>query len=458
MPLLRRNVLGPEKRNPCTHMTMTRLYDPYGSFKCSLCHKHPNIGWLYRCTQDTGGFLPESDFTDEPMPPRGRALGRDVAAQSLSASIVRAMGEGQYTGQEVRKLMEPKEKVKDSLLSQLEPDEHRPATASTFTTASTVSSDGDRTLSTLPQSTTFSTNSSAELDEEIKAAYDWKELQKVWMSEPSIPPPTPRPKPATPANALPPAPRLPYMQACNVKICPTCRPTYRERAYQSLDEVLNAPTQLPPFWELQNRRVSDARLVAGIGLPKVGRSRFYAQTDPAMLQSFHSVPDMMMDHPAAEEEEYQNIRESYVAGDTTERHHPRYDYTGPSSSTRTGFRQTVRKALARARLEDSASTHSSINNSESAESRAPPSLPLIFRRRRSRAHISSFAETHGGRIVDTSSLQDSVMLMLATNTPLPHTPTLGGFQFGPGVGCHRGSARVNERGDSLQSVDIISQI
>ena len=50
------------------------------------------------------------------------------------------------------------------------------------------------------------------------------------------------------------------------------------------------------------------------------------------------------------------------------------------------------------------------------------SRPHIFRRPRSRPTLS-FVETHG-QLVDTSSLQDSVMLMLATNTPLPHTPTM----------------------------------
>ncbi|KIW86105.1 hypothetical protein Z517_01499 [Fonsecaea pedrosoi CBS 271.37] len=452
MPLLRRNILSPERRNPCTHMTMTRLYDPYGSFKCSLCHKHPNIGWLYRCTQDTGGFLPESDFTDEPVIPKGRTLGRDVNNQSLSNSIIKAIGQGQYTRQEVKKLIEQKERVRDLVLGQQEQDESRPTTASTFTTASTTSSDADGTVASLPQSTTFSTNSSTELDEEIKAAYDWKELQKVWMSEPSIPPPTPRPQPSTPAHFPQQHARLPYIQPCTFKICPTCRPTYRERAYQSLNQVLNKPIEFPPDWELQNRRVSDARVVAKMGVPKLPQPRFYAQTDPATLQSFHSIPDIVVDHP---DPEYRNMRRSFLMIDNAERRQHN-DYTCPSSSTRSGFRQTVRKALAKARIEDSTSTNSSTNDSEPGDSESQP-RSLIFRRRRGRTPILSFAETHGGRVVDTSSLQDSVMLMLATNTPLPNTPTLAGFQCGPSMGYSGGSGPVNNHENCLRSVDIISQ-
>ncbi|KIW90719.1 uncharacterized protein Z519_08502 [Cladophialophora bantiana CBS 173.52] len=457
MPLLRTNTLGPERRNPCTHMTMTRLYDPHGSFKCSLCHKHPNIGWLYRCTQDTGGFLPESDFTDEPALPRGRALGQEVTSHSLSSPIIKAIGEGQYTPQEVKKVIEQKEMVRDLVLSPLEPDESRPATASTFTTASTSSSTDDHgTFSTLPQSTTFSTNSSTELDEEIKAAYDWKELQKVWMSEPSIPPPAPRPKPSAPADPLPQQHRLPCVQLCSFKICPTCRPTYRERAYQSLEEVLNSPIELPPIWELQNRRVSDSRIVAGIGLPKLSQSRFYAQTNPATLQSIHSIPGIISDHRDAEDE-YQCTREAYLTGASTETY-PHRNNCSPATGTRDNFRQTVRKALARARLEDSASTNPNTNNSESGESQDQPSRSSIFRRRRSDTPTLSFAEAHGGRVVDTSSLQDSVMLMLATNTPLPHTPTMAGYQLGRGIGHRRVSDPLGDDGPCLQGVDVIRQI
>lgn len=34
----------------CTHMTTTRIYNP--QFRCSLCFKPGEFGWLYRCTQD----------------------------------------------------------------------------------------------------------------------------------------------------------------------------------------------------------------------------------------------------------------------------------------------------------------------------------------------------------------------------------------------------------------------
>lgn len=475
MPLIRKAVLSPERRNPCTHMTMTRIYDVYGSFKCIVCQKHPSIGWLYRCTQDTGGFLPESEFTDHPSHRRSR-LDREVATHSLSSSVIRAIGEGHYTDDQVKRLIDLKEGVRELVMSQHSED-GRPATSSTFGTASSSSSssDGDCTFSTMPQSTTFSTNSSTSLDEEIKQAYDWKELQKVWMSEPSMTPPEPRiqssPPSLPPADPLPPrpvlthvvpavpaVPILPLRQPCTFKICATCRPTYRERAYQSLENVLNKPVQMPPIWEMQNRRVSDVRIVAGIGLPKLDRSRFYSQQDLAALLSSRTLPGIVIDdtdneedylsHPTDEtvanvpEDDSQPVEHGHNKGKFGESTHiPNFKENNPNISSdkhsvrkSSGFRHSVRNVLTRARREDVTTEGSSTNIPQSGiESQAQQqpksraSSSLIFRRRRSRASTFSFVETPGARVVDTSPLQDSVMLMVATNTPLPQTPGMHGF-------------------------------
>ncbi|KAJ9602841.1 hypothetical protein H2200_012621 [Cladophialophora chaetospira] len=490
MTLLRRTAVGPERRNPCTHMNMTRLFDVYGSFKCALCHKHPSIGWLYRCTQDAGGFLPESDFTLEPSVGRSR-LDQEVTTHSLSSSVIKASGQGQYTDEQVKKLIELKEGVRELVMAQQRSDDGRPDTSSTFATvssASSSSSDGDCSFSTIPQSTTFSTNSSTSLDEEIKQAYDWKELQKVWMSEPSMAPPEPRtssfPPSLPPADPLPPRPTvakavpalpaLPAREPCTFKICATCRPTYRERAYQSLEEILNKPVQIPPVWEMQNRRVSDARVLARIGSPKLDRNRFYSQTDPAALLSSCTIPGIVINGTnnevdftrSGEDEDIaympgadsrpdrSHFEDSELCGNSAHTPGPcenKLDATVDSHSfrKRSGFRDSVRKVLSMAHRENVITGDSSTSTSESStDSQARPpsrsrvSSSLIFRRRRSRASTFSFMETPGARIVDTSPLQDSVTLMVATNTPLPQTPALPSFNFGQG------------NDDSLAGVDI----
>ncbi|EXJ55798.1 hypothetical protein A1O7_08728 [Cladophialophora yegresii CBS 114405] len=475
---------------------MTRLFHAYGSFKCAVCHKHPSIGWLYRCTQDTGGFLPESDFTEVPCPSRSRA-DQHVTTHSLSSSVVKAIGEGHYTDEQVKKLIQQKEGVRRLVMSEQPSADSRPPTSSTFSTASSSSSDGDCTFSTIPQSTTFSTTSSTSLDEEIKQAYDWKELQKVWMSEPSMAPPEPRAKslstmpiPSPPlAGSLPQPPKVLQPQDCTFKICHTCRPTCRERAYQSLEDILNRPVQMPPTWELQNRRVSDARIVARIGLPKLDRFRFYEQMGPAALHSSCTIPGIVIDDSDGEVDYYDPATEQYIAyvpgadsrpcesqvnkNDGGEGHsqdnQPAENHSNDqvdlhSVDKRSSFRQTIRKALTRARRDGTTSIDSNTDTSDpesvSHIRPQPPSRPsssLIFRRCRSRASTLSFVETPGARVVDTSPLQESVMLMVATNTPLPQTPSMNGFDINQGVESRLIQDKMDDQESYFPQADIISQ-
>lgn len=451
MPLIRRAALSPEKRNPCTHMTVTRLYDPYGFFKCALCHKHPSLGWLYCCTQDTSGVLPESDVTGKP------SCFQHVTTHSLSNSV-QASGANHYSGDQLKKLIEEKNRMRDVALSSqpFGPENDRPPTGSTFSTASSSDDDDDDddddcTFSTIPPSTTFSTTSSTSLDEEIKQAYDWKELQKLWMSEPSMPPPEPR-------ISLPqPEGYLHQNRACSFKVCATCRPTYRERAYQSLNQILNTPVHMPPIWELENRRVSDARFVAQIGIPRLSRSRFYAQTSPSALQSSNTLPGIMVS--GLDPYEDYHLR---GAEDDSEPDGHRSDNSNGAHSVgrRSGLRQTLRKALTRVKSEHSVSTMAVpelFGESQGRpQTRARPSSSLLFLRRRSRSSALSFLETPGASVVDTSPLQESVMLMVASNTPLPQTPGPNGFTHESGTEDSLASERMDNGGGYFSSADIIS--
>jgi hypothetical protein len=378
-----------------------------------VCHKHPNIGWLYRCTQDTNGCLPESDFTSDVAAEDKRRDSQHIDLNTLSLTTIRAISQGEYTKDQIKILLAQKQKVKEVVLGQ----GTRPTTSSTAASASTYTSTIDSTnatYSTLPPSTTFSTTSSTSLDEEIRAAYDWKELQKVWMSEPAIPrtetiagfvasiaidkPLKDAPQPADRRWPLPKA-IMPIQEKCDFKICPTCRPTYRERAYQSLNNILNNPLQLPPIWELENRRVSDAHVVARIRFP--APPRFYAQAGHDAVQSRNSIP-IILEAPPEE----------------TEVVHQEHDTH--SVRKRSGFRKTVRRALARARNEESSESSEAEPDEIFHTATSRQSRSFVFRRPRSRPTLS-YVERHG-QLVDTSGLQESVLLMLATNTPLPNTP------------------------------------
>lgn len=64
--------------------------------------------------------------------------------------------------------------------------------------------------------------------------------------------------------------------------CHSCRPTYRERAWQALNKVIREPCVSPP-WELDNRPISDASMLAKIGLstPRDAYEEFSYMIDAA---------------------------------------------------------------------------------------------------------------------------------------------------------------------------------
>lgn len=233
----------------CTHVQLTRLFDEFGCDKCSVCHRRPSLGWLYRCTQDSEGFLPSSDFSDVED---SRRYDYDAQLYTLSPSIIEAAQKGHYTDHELDILWKQKVEVR-TLIRQVRPQ--------TCASASSVSSSqyslpASTTASTLP-----STNSDTDPDSDTSQLSDYvtscrgplEPIQEVHDDLEAE---------AQALSFVKPALSLP----CTFKVCQTCRPIYRERAWQSLNAVLESPAKPPPEYELGNRRISDAQVVKHIGL------------------------------------------------------------------------------------------------------------------------------------------------------------------------------------------------
>ena len=383
---------GPKdsRSSGCTHQKMTRLYDKYGAYKCSICDKPPSFGWLYRCTQDSNGFLPESDFISFTRRDKSKRH-MDPSLHNLSPSVVRAIGQGEYTDEQINLLVQQKEAVRLSILGH----ETRPTTASS-------SSAGSSNFSDLPESTTFSSNTSATtVDEEIRAAYDWAELQKAWQSEPVH---TPGHRTAMEMEREEGLQSIepPEITPCSFKICATCRPTYRERAYQSIDQVLRNPV-MPPKWELDNRRVSDARIVAQLGLRNP--ERYYAQSSPSEISSQASSqrPDQDDEDGQAQNEDMPNDH---------------------SLRRRSGFRETVRNALKRASRDPMFFDQPGSDRARIDPNADSPALSrsMLFLRRKSKSKATPNLVDSRASLIGNTSLNDSLMLMLGSNTPLPQGP------------------------------------
>src|SRR5213080_4548006 len=84
-----------QRQAACTHLNVTRLFDPLDSHKCQMCGRSSPLGWLYRCTQDYDSFLPQSDFAFSGPENRHSPLSEQVITSQLSRSILRGIQGGQ---------------------------------------------------------------------------------------------------------------------------------------------------------------------------------------------------------------------------------------------------------------------------------------------------------------------------------------------------------------------------
>jgi hypothetical protein len=378
-------------------MIMTRFYIaspmPYLSGLCRVCHRRPNIGWVYRCTEEDGGFLPASDFA---IPEEHLITARtrdDDSINHFSPVVARAIKEDQYTEEQIKILIEQKRGVRNAVLAHV--GRTRAKRANTPSTSLDRSSDS----STSEENTTFSTLSSFTLDEELQLSLDTKPNTK----EPARSCFTETITAGSVGSVLDASQPLQGNQrfsSCSYKVCPACRPAYQDRAIQRLNAIVDNHYEMPPPWELGNRRISDARIVAQIGLPKQPRSR--------------SKPDVSSQEDSNNAVPSESLIESEPGADL--------QLKQSRTGLRSGFRLTVCKAFNHVKQSRSRSnSHLTLIPSEESNlnhdyfQRFSPSM--LFMRQKSRI----FGNEYAGRFINDIQLQDSLMLMLAINTPLPDT-------------------------------------
>lgn len=399
----------------CTHINVTRLFDPHGCHKCQMCGHPSQFGWLYRCTQDYNSFLPKSEFSSaEPESVNGR-LSEQVVTSQLSPSILKGIQDGQYTAQQIRLLQAQKLQVKELIAIQeerLESSSESSQTSSSLSSLDFAIENSDSTATKTPKSSQHRITSIAS-QAVREASVDHLGAQRSMPSKPK----------KTYAKPLAPT--------CHFKCCQSCRPAYRDRAFRSLDTILSEPIKRPPQWELDNRRISDASLVKAMGIyvPRPQLRRMYQTLDDLRnLTGSQTIG-------RSENEYLDSVRSG----------------TKESARRRSGFRETVRKALHA--IEQSkhlakSSKHSS--RSSSRDSLMQISRSMLFKRRPKHAEKEN-------QIVSNRALQESLVLMLAVNTPLPHASEDSDSLDGGEVQVEDGVA-VTEEGVGMSAADIIMQV
>lgn len=221
----------------CPHSTVTRLFGPV---RCHVCASTPKIGFVYACTQDHDGELPELSRSMPCTAPLPRRLpSEEPETTQLSPWIQRAIEEDHYTPEQVRILQAQKRAVYDAIVKEEE------RVYGKFRSCLV-------TWSPNPPNTTTS-DSATSLDRIDSHEGHCQNHATVFHD-----------LDGTFESVLPPLPRL--QPVCHLRICHRCRTTYSERALPSLGAILAAENTKPiPQADFDNRRVSDASLVKAMG-------------------------------------------------------------------------------------------------------------------------------------------------------------------------------------------------
>jgi hypothetical protein len=377
-----RKTSASNQRQPtCKHITVTRLYENYGSHRCQVCHRQPAFGWVYRCTQDHEGLLPESDLTtiQEAVPV---TISEGTPTWQLKQWMYEAVLKGQYTVEQFSTLFQQRQAVKKAIFSQ----GSGTATPSTLASSDYSSKSSDLTSTTLTSIASSYPEVGIELSLDKNGMFvQDKHHQRAadqLLDERDI----------TTVNKTS---DLSY-PACTWTCCHTCCPTYHDRAWQSLDPIVNAPTKAPPAWEFKNRRISDARIVANIGLPKLGLPY---QVDDSRHTSSSEGP-LSSNSNLAESDIDKDAYRALNVGHT-------------QSRFRAIVRRTLKETIGHTRASSSKNQKPSKGSNQTSLRRFGQSM--LFRSRRA----SQSTTSHTPRIIGDGQLQESVMLMVAIDTPLP---------------------------------------
>lgn len=224
----------------------------YGDHACSMCLRIPEIGWVYACQQD------DQPVRELPLPltvphvlPNGISYFEATAQLAehiqMSPSIVRGIRAGDYSSQQVVKLL----KQKQDLIEAIKKKELA-AAESTSMSVRLVKSDSLNIISSVGTSAPPQNGGMSLL--------------------PMTPAGTPLNTPAESSASTPnkqtaqPTNKKPQNTKCTYKVCQTCRPLFQDRMFSSFEAVLNGEVPDLTDKDLQCLPVMDSNIAANFGI------------------------------------------------------------------------------------------------------------------------------------------------------------------------------------------------
>ena len=215
------------RRAACTHLTMEPLY---GDFTCNVCSRFSSFGWVYCCTQDDppGSRPPPNSISETTNPP---------PTAKLSPWIAKAIDDGHYTPEQIEKLRAQKQHVVDTARLAIDQFEQ---------SQSNVANPLSKTPTTLQ-----SVDANPHLPFPI--------INEVQEPAATSPP--------TAGAKLIQQSKLRMFPFCKFCACQLCRPTHRDRAWQSFDDIFGKDQEIPFIhYEDSNRPLASASILRKIGL------------------------------------------------------------------------------------------------------------------------------------------------------------------------------------------------
>ncbi|KAN0067382.1 hypothetical protein V8E54_014472 [Elaphomyces granulatus] len=211
-------------QSQCTHLAKTRLFIAHEDERCDECHLRPPLGWLYVCTDDNNNVPPKDG---NPL------LTRDCSSSSLdppviketdlSSWIVRAIAQGHYSQQQIDTLIRQKANVRDTVAETRNRDQRSTVTHLVIQSSSDVDNCED--------------DDEEAWMEDVEEVHETQEVtaesSRIYVQGPQV-------------NDI-----LSSMVGprCS-SFCHTCRPSFRERSWASLNAACTEASNNPPQrWE-----------------------------------------------------------------------------------------------------------------------------------------------------------------------------------------------------------------
>ena len=412
------------RRAACTHITMDRFYS-YGESHnwstCHVCYLPSRLGWLYRCTQDINECYLAEDASGVPNTAEKNMEHEqklDPGVISLTPWIEQAIEDGHYTREQVLIMRQQKQRVKEAIAEieahfeeTLRAQYIRPSLASLIpnypTNANQINANETNTdeMHVVPE---LVLGVEPPENSEISS-------KAITTAQPKL---------------------FPF---CKFMCCQNCRPIYRDRTWQTFEDVFAQEVPLCTVdFENDNRPLADPSNMQELG------SRVRKRPTLGSFESMGIIPQL----DEVVTDEFVTDSSTTPLTRTTDESHDLADAEAESESK--GFRDSMKRAFRGMVMRRRGSSIGDISKKSSSKS--------IRSGRRVRARTTAREEYEVQFDIGLWRQLNDELLWEASHTKLPGHDGLDGLENQEGEVDVENGVAVTEEAVDLGSADIIMSV